>query len=257
MNHGEAMLTGKVIMITGASSGIGEAAAWVCAQHGATVVLVARRTERLRQLAGELRDKGAEVAFASADVTRPTEVARAVDLAVERYGRLDAAFNNAGATTVPAPLHETDDADYDRILDVNLRGVWLCMKYEIRAMLAAGTGGAIVNNSSVAGLRATSMGAPYVAAKHAVLGLTKAAAVQYAPSGVRVNALATGLTRSEMSEQVFALDPAAEERMRRRNPQGRVAHSTEVAQAAAWLCSDRASFVTGATMAVDGGAGAW
>ncbi|MEV6804737.1 SDR family NAD(P)-dependent oxidoreductase [Streptomyces sp. NPDC017248] len=251
------MLAGKAMLVTGASSGIGAAAARVAARQGAVLVLMARRLPRLEELAAELRGQGAEVACAAGDVTVAEDVERAVRLAVDRYGRLDAAFNNAGVTTRPALLHETDDADYDTVLDVNARGVWLCMKHEIRAMLESGTGGAIVNNSSIAGVRATSAGAPYVAAKHAVLGLTKSAAAQYAPHGIRVNALATGLTRSEMSEGVFARDPAAEERMRRRNPQGRVADPEEVAQAAAWLCSDQASFVTGATMAVDGGAGAW
>ncbi|WP_405451668.1 glucose 1-dehydrogenase [Streptomyces achromogenes] len=251
------LLAGKVLLVTGASSGIGAATARVGARNGAALVLMARRLHRLDELAAELRDKGAEVACAGGDVTSAEDVERAVRLAVDRYGRLDAAFNNAGTTTEPALLHETDDADYDAVLDVNVRGVWLCMKHEIRAMLAHGTGGAIVNNSSIAGVRATSQGAPYVAAKHAVLGLTKSAAAQYAAHGIRVNALATGLTRSEMSEGVFVRDPAAEERMRRRNPQGRVADPEEVGQAAVWLCSDQASFVTGATMAVDGGAGAW
>ncbi|MBL1103507.1 glucose 1-dehydrogenase [Streptomyces sp. 5-8] len=257
MTDGGGMLAGRIMLVTGASSGIGAATARVGAQQGATLVLMARRVARLEELAAELRDKGAEVACAGGDVTSAEDVERAVRLAVDRYGRLDAAFNNAGTTTVPALLHETDDADYDTVLDVNLRGVWLCLKHEIRAMLAAGTGGAIVNNSSIAGVRATSAGAPYVAAKHAVLGLTKTAAAQYAEHGIRVNALATGLTRSEMSEGVFARDPAAEDRMRRRNPQGRVADPEEVARVAVWLCSDQASFVTGATMAVDGGAGAW
>ncbi|MFF8972856.1 SDR family NAD(P)-dependent oxidoreductase [Streptomyces sp. NPDC014995] len=251
------MLAGKVMMITGASSGIGAAAARVGAQQGAALVLMARRTQRLGLLAEELRDKGAEVSCVQGDVTDAGDVVRAVDSAVRRYGGLHAAFNNAGVVTEPALLHETDEAQFDTVLDVNFRGVWLCMKHQIKAMIASGVGGAIVNNSSVAGLRATSAGPSYVAAKHAVLGLTKSAAAQYAGHGIRVNALATGLTRSEMSEGVFARDPGAEERMRRRNPQARVAEPEEVAQAAAWLCSDLASFVTGATLAVDGGAGAW
>ncbi|MEU3554305.1 SDR family NAD(P)-dependent oxidoreductase [Streptomyces fragilis] len=257
MKDESGMLAGKVMLITGASSGIGAAAARVAARHGATLVLMARRGARLQALADALRAEGAEVSWSAGDVSDAHDVRRTLDLTVERYGTLDAAFNNAGVATKPALLHETDDAQLDAVLDVNLRGVWLCMKYQVKAMLASGSGGAIVNNSSVAGLRATSAGPAYVAAKHAVLGLTKSAAAQYAEHGIRVNALATGLTRSEMSEAVFARDPGAEDRMRRRNPQGRVADPEEVAQAAAWLCSDLAGFVTGATLAVDGGAGAW
>ncbi|MDN0195519.1 glucose 1-dehydrogenase [Streptomyces sp. S.PNR 29] len=256
MSSETAMLSGKVALITGASSGIGAAAARVFTRQGATVVLAARREDRLRELAGELRDKGATAAFVTADVSDPADVRAVVEFTVAEYGRLDAAFNNAGVGIDKKPLHLTDDADYRRVMDVNATGVWNCLRHEIAAMLAGG-GGSIVNTSSVGGLVATSVAAPYIAAKHAVIGLTKAAAVEYAGHGIRVNALAPGLTRSEMVDQWFTLHPEAEQHALRSAPQGRAADPEEVAQAAAWLCSDHASFVTGTTLAVDGGRTAW
>ncbi|MFF3468955.1 SDR family NAD(P)-dependent oxidoreductase [Streptomyces sp. NPDC001984] len=257
MTGGGAPLAGKVALITGASSGIGAAAGRVFAARGATVVLTARREDRLRDLVAQLRDKGAEAGYHVVDVCRGEEVRRAVEHTVERYGRLDVAFNNAGVAFDPStPLHLLDDAAYDRVMDTNVRGVWNCLRHEIGAMLAGG-GGAIVNTSSVGGLVASSAGAPYIASKHAVIGLTRAAAVEYAGDGIRVNAIAPGLTRSEMIDEVFTRSPAAEQRAYRSAPQHRAAAPEEVAEAAAWLCGDGAGFVTGATLAVDGGRTAW
>lgn len=221
------------------------------AHRGAVVVLTARREERLRDLVAELRGKGAEAAHHGVDVRDGEQVRRAVRYAVREYGRLDAAFNNAGAGLAKTPMHLMSDADYDLVTDTNLRGVWNCMRHEITAMLENGSG-AIVNTSSVGGLVASSAAAPYIAAKHAVIGLTKAAAVEYAPHGIRVNAIAPGLTRSEMTDDWLATAPAGHG-ARRPAPQQRAADPEEVAEAAAWLCSDKASFVTGATLAVDGG----
>lgn len=247
------LLQDKVVLITGASSGIGAAAARVFAREGATVVLAARREDRLRALAAELRAAGAEAAYAVTDVTRRADTAGAVALALERYGRLDSAFNNAGWGAGRSPLHLMDDELYDRIMDVNVRGVWNCLRDEITAMTAAGSGGTIVNVSSVGGLFATPVAAPYVAAKHAVIGLTKAAAAEYAAQGIRVNCLAPGTTRTEVVEEWFAAMPGIEEALHQAQPQPRTAEPAEVAQAAAWLLSDRAPFVTGATLPVDGG----
>ncbi|MGW7256792.1 SDR family NAD(P)-dependent oxidoreductase [Streptomyces sp. NPDC054834] len=249
-------LAGKTVLITGASSGIGAAAARVFAQQGAAVVLTARRESRLRDLVAELCHKGMEASYRVADVRDGDQIRRAVEYAVERHGRLDGAFNNAGAGVEKVPLHRLEDSAYDLVMETNVRGVWNCMRHEITAMLA-GDGGAIVNTSSVGGLVASSTAAPYIAAKHAVIGLTKAAAVEYAAHGIRVNAIAPGLTRSEMVDEWFARTPGAEKRALQSAPQGRAADPAEVAETAAWLCSDKASFVTGATLPVDGGRTAW
>ncbi|MDX3117321.1 glucose 1-dehydrogenase [Streptomyces scabiei] len=249
-------LSEKIVLITGAGSGIGAAAARVFTRQGATVVLAGRRADPLRRLTGLLRESGASASWVAADVADPADVRAMVEFTLSEHGRLDAAFNNAGVGVEKRPLHLTDDADYRRVMDVNVTGVWNCLRHEIAAMLANG-GGSIVNTSSVGGLVATSVAAPYIASKHAVIGLTKAAAVEYAEHGIRVNALAPGLTRSEMVDQWFTAHPEAERGALRSAPQQRAAEPEEVAEAAAWLCSDRASFVTGATLAVDGGRTAW
>ncbi|MFF4508118.1 SDR family NAD(P)-dependent oxidoreductase [Streptomyces sp. NPDC001401] len=246
-------LHGKTIMITGCSSGIGAAAARLFAAEGANVVLMARRKERLRDLAEEITKSGGTAVAAAGDVVREEDVAHAVATAVERFGRLDGAFNNAGWASVGRLLHETDPADFDRVMDVNVRGVWNCLRRQIPAMLADGLGGSIVNTSSVAGVQAPGSGAPYVAAKHAVLGLTRAAAAEYGEQGIRVNALVVGSVRTELMEEVLDRAPELEHRFVHRSTQKRMAAPEEVAEAAAWLCSRRASFVTGTAMAVDGG----
>lgn len=252
-NDARGMLDGRVALITGASSGIGAAAARLFAAEGAAVVVMARRADRLHALVEGIRAAGGRALVAAGDVTVSQDAERAVAAAVETFGRLDAAFNNAGYGTIGALLHEVDDADYARTMDVNVRGVWNCMRYQLPAMLASGVPGAVVNTSSVAGTVATGASAAYVAAKHAVIGLTKAAAAEYGARGIRVNALVVGNTMTEMTEQALDREPELERAFLARPVQKRMADAVEVAQAAAWLCSERSSFVTGAAVPVDGG----
>ncbi|MEV7192012.1 SDR family NAD(P)-dependent oxidoreductase [Streptomyces sp. NPDC093510] len=247
------MLTGKAVMITGASSGIGEAAARLFAAEGAAVLLMARREDVLKQLAHEINESGGRAAVSAGDVADEEDVRRAVDATREHFGALDAAFNNAGyAGDVLAPLHELDQAVFDRTMDVNVRGTWNCLRAQIPVMLEAGKG-AIVNTASTAAMVATGAPVPYVAAKHAVLGMTRAAAAEYAPHDIRINALVVGTTRTDMISQAVEAHPELERAFVARQMQKRMAEPAEIAQAALWLCSDRASFSTGAALAVDGG----
>ncbi|MET7619238.1 glucose 1-dehydrogenase [Streptomyces sp. NPDC005408] len=255
MTHKAGTLQGKTVMITGASSGIGAAAARLFAAEGAAVVLMARREDRLREVAEEIRAADGAAISVVGDVERTEDVERAVSGAVETFGSLDMAFNNAGWGTVGA-LHELDEEVYDKIMGVNVRGVWNCMRRQIPVMLRQAGGGAIVNTSSTAGSFATGAAAPYVAAKHAVLGLTRAAAAEYGKHRIRVNALMVGSTRTELLTPHLEKSPELEQAVTARAIQPRLADPEEVAQAALWLCSDRASFITGAAVPVDGGCSA-
>ncbi|MBC2905604.1 SDR family NAD(P)-dependent oxidoreductase [Streptomyces cupreus] len=245
------LLQGKHAFITGASSGIGAAAARVFCREGAAVTLAARRGKRLAALVDELRAEGYEAQYVVVDVARNEQVAEGVTHAVERFGKLDVAFNNAGVAAEGTPMHEMSDEVYDTVMDTNVRGMWNCLRHEITAMLDRG--GAIVNTSSTAGLVATPVAAPYIAAKHAVIGLTKAVAAEYSASGIRVNAIVPGATHSEMTDAWMAKVPGVAEELARAALLPRIAVPEEIAEAAAWLSSDRASFVVGATVPVDGG----
>ncbi|WP_237773317.1 SDR family NAD(P)-dependent oxidoreductase [Streptomyces luteocolor] len=253
MTEARGMLTDKAVMITGASSGIGAAAARLFAAEGAAVLLMARREEQLRRLAEEIADAGGRAAVCAGDVSVAEDVQRAVDATREHFGALDAAFNNAGyAGEDLSPLHELDQAVFDRTIDVNIRGTWNCLRSQVPVMLEAGKG-AIVNTASTAAMVATGAPVPYVASKHAVLGMTRAAAAEYAAHGIRINTLVVGTTRTEMIGQAVEAHPELEEVFVARQLQKRMAEPAEIAQAALWLCSDRASFATGAALAVDGG----
>jgi NAD(P)-dependent dehydrogenase (short-subunit alcohol dehydrogenase family) len=251
---------GKVVIITGAGSGIGRASAQLFAAEGAKVVcvdLAVADGEGTVALIGEL---GGDAIFVGCDVTQPSEVQAAVRAAVERYGRLDAAFNNAGIEWPRDKLlGEYALEDLDRTLNVNLRGVWLCMHAELRQMQAQdpiqGHGrGVILNNVSVAGLGGTATLSAYSASKHGVIGLTKSAAREYAPKGIRINAICPGGTRTPMAMETFGGDlERASQALAGMIPMARLAEPREIAEAVVWLCSDRASYITGAALPVDGG----
>jgi NAD(P)-dependent dehydrogenase (short-subunit alcohol dehydrogenase family) len=248
-------LEGKVALITGASQGIGAATARLFAQAGATVVLASRNEEELAHNVAEIKARGGEAMAVMMDVTHAASVEAVIKRTIDAYGRLDVAVNNAGIAGGNTPLMEVAEEVFDRVIATNLKGVFLGMKYEIPAMLAVG-GGAIVNLSSTVGLvgfGGTGGGiAPYIASKHGVVGLTKAAALEYARQHIRVNAIAPGTTLTSVNERWLA-EEQTRQRITSGIPLGRVADPSEVAEAILWLCSDAASYVTGVTLPVDGG----
>jgi NAD(P)-dependent dehydrogenase (short-subunit alcohol dehydrogenase family) len=239
-----------VAIITGASRGIGAVSARTFAAAGAAVVLAARDAAALRALADQITAAGGQALAVPTDVSEPGEVERMVAETLRAFGKLDCAFNNAaGGRAMPAPLASLAVEDFDSVVRVSLRGVFLCMKYEIPALIASG-GGAIVNMSSTAGLRGVRGIAAYVASKHGVIGLTKTAALDYAPQGIRVNAVAPGPIKT------VRIPPLTDEQhamIARAVPLGRSGEPEEVAATAIWLCSNQASYITGATFPIDGG----
>ena len=245
-------LEGKVAIITGASSGIGAAAGRLFARQGAAVVLAARRETELDSVVEEITAAGGKALPVRTDVAEAKSVEALVQRAVETYGKLDIAFNNTGIEGGFKPLTEFSEEEFDRVIAINLKGVFLSMKYEIPAMLAGG-GGSIVNNASTVGLVGWGMIAPYVASKHGMVGLTKSAALEYAGKGIRVNAIAPGSIRTEKLANIITANPQYEDNIRHAIPMGRMGEMQEAAQAALWLCSDAASFITGVTLPVDGG----
>jgi NAD(P)-dependent dehydrogenase (short-subunit alcohol dehydrogenase family) len=245
-------LQGKVALVTGAASGIGRATAELFVRDGARVVACDVDAEAGAAVVAALTKGGAQARFVAADVTDGDALRAVVQEAVVAFGRLDCAANCAGVGGGHAATHQYPEAEFDRIVEVNLRGTWLAMRAEIEAMLTAG-GGAIVNVSSTLGLRGSPFAAPYSASKHAVLGLTRTAALEYAPQGIRVNAVCPGAIDTPMMDSIFERFPGFRETLTSYVPMGRMGGPDEVAGAIAWLSCDAASFVTGEALTVEGG----
>ncbi len=247
-------LDSKTALVTGGGSGIGRAASLAYAKDGARVVVADVNVEGGEETVQMIKEAGGEAILVHADVSNPEDAQAMVDQAVGAFGSLDCAFNNAGIGGGRDRLLTADylEEDWDRVISINLKGVWLCMKAEIPQMLKQG-GGAIVNTASIAGLVGLSGTVAYVAAKHGVTGLTKAAAMEYAKSGIRVNAVCPGYIETPMVQGIFDRVEGYRERVAARHPMDRLGEPEEIAQAVVWLSSDAASFVTGHNMPVDGG----
>ena len=244
--------SGKVAVVTGGTSGIGKAAAIALAQAGAKVVVAGRRQVEGEKTIRLLQASSGEGFFVATDVSKEADVQTLIEKTMAHYGRLDIAFNNAGVDQETTPLPEQTEATYDRIMDINVKGVWLSLKHEIPAMLKNG-GGAIVNTTSGLGL-VGAVGVPiYVASKHAVEGLTKSVALEYAKQGIRVNAVSPGLIQTEMFDRTVQTNTELMEYFKTTLPMGRIGTPQEVVNAVLWLCSDASSFVTGQSLTVDGG----
>jgi NAD(P)-dependent dehydrogenase (short-subunit alcohol dehydrogenase family) len=246
------LLTGRAVLVTGGTSGIGRAAAVALARAGARVAVAGRRAAEGEETVRSVAAAGGEAAFIQADVTRPEEVKAMVERAAGQWGRLDVAFNNAGITGEMASTADCSEENWERTIRVNLTAVWYCMKSEIAEMLKRG-GGVIVNNASVAGLVGMRGGPAYSASKGGVIQLTRTAALEYAKCGIRVNAVCPGFIETPMTEAHTSSNPDLEPWIRRIQPMGRLGTAKEVAQAVVWLCSDAASFVTGHALTIDGG----
>lgn len=242
----------KVALVTGAGSGIGFAASMAFAEEGASLILADVSVEGGEKTARMIEERGNRALFVRTDVSRASEVEAMVNRAIDTFGRLDYAFNNAGIEGVQAPTADCTEENWDRVVGIDLKGVWLCMKYEIAQMLKQGHG-AIVNMSSIAGLVGFPNSPAYCAAKGGVVQLTRTAALEYAKSGIRINAVCPGVIRTPMIERVVAAQPEMNDALTSMEPIGRLGQPEEIAAAVVWLCSDAASFVTGHPMVVDGG----
>ena len=242
---------GKVALVTGGTSGIGAVTAEVFAKEGAKVLLTGRREDKGGEVVEKIKSSGGEATFVRTDVQIEDDVKNMVDTTVEKYGRIDFAVNNAGVEQNMKPLLDQTEEDFDFVTNINVKGVWLSLREEIRAMLKTG-GGSIVNISSIAGVIGMANMPIYIASKHAVIGLTKSIALEFAQQNIRVNAVLPAVIETPMIDR-FAQDEQTAQYLKSLHPVGRIGKSEEVAEAILWLCSDRASFVTGTSLRVDGG----
>jgi NAD(P)-dependent dehydrogenase (short-subunit alcohol dehydrogenase family) len=245
-------LEGKVGLVTGGTSGIGRETAVLFAKAGAKVVVAGRREPEGMETIELVLAAGGDGLFVKTDVSKASEVDALIQKVVERFGRLDLAFHNAGIEGLWVPIIRQSEEDWDRTIDINLKGVWLCLKYEIRQMLKQGSGGAIVNMASIAGLVGSAGAAAYSASKHGVMGLTKAAALETAKNGIRINAVCPAVVETPMADRLFGA-PAVHKFVLNSHPIGRFGRPAEIAEAVVWMCSDRASFMTGQSLVLDGG----
>ena len=242
----------KVALVTGGASGIGRATSLAFARQGARVAIADREPTGAAETARMIEDIGGSATVFELDVTKANDVASVIDRIVQTYGRLDCAFNNAGIGGNVAKTADYPEGEWDRTIDVNLKGVWLCMKYEIPVMEKQGSG-AIVNTASIYGLAGAAGYIAYNAAKHGVVGITRTVALEYATAGIRINAVCPGYIRTPMTQPGIDANPEFERKMVSQTPMGRMGLPEEIAEAVVWLCSDAASFVTGHTMTPDGG----
>ena len=245
-------LQNKVALITGGTTGIGRDTAVLFAKHGAKVVFTGRREKEGNETLNLVRAAGGDGLFVKSDVSKAADVQSAVQKTVEEFGRLDIAFNNAGVEGVWVPLVDQTEESWDYVHNINLKGLWLSLKYEIQQMTKQGSGGTIVNMSSVAGVKGFPGAGVYVASKHGVLGLTKSAALECAGAGIRVNAVCPAVIETPMADRAFT-DPQFAKAVLAQHPLGRFGKPVEVAEAVLWLCSDKSSFTTGQFIAIDGG----
>ena len=243
---------GKVALVTGGGSGIGRGTALAFAREGAKVVIADRNVQRGEEIVSMIRDAGGTASFRRTDVSVAAEIEALVDYTMATYGRLDLAFNNAGIEGDVKPLVDQTEANFDAVMNINVKGVWLSMKYEIPPMLKRG-GGAIVNCSSAAGLIGFPGFGIYVASKHAVIGLTKTAALEYSAQGIRINAVNPAVIDTEMVDRFSKAIGSSKGDLATLHPIGRIGRVEEVAETVLWLCSGRASFVTGHSLVIDGG----
>lgn len=249
------MVTGledKVGLVTGGTSGIGRETAVLFAKAGVKVAVAGRREQEGERTIETINAAGGEGLFVKTDISKASDVEALVQKVVERFGRLDLAFNNAGVEGVWAPLTQQTEEDFDRTIDVNLKGVWLCLKYEIQQMLKQGEGGSIVNMASIMGLVGSAGSAAYSASKHGVIGLTQSAALENAKRRIRVNAVCPGFVETPMADRTLRVS-TVHKYVVSCHPVGRLGNPAEIAEAVVWMCSDRASFMTGQSLVLDGG----